>query len=211
MATNLIRLGLFILTSQALLSASCSKDKPRLCRGGYSFRITSEWVPQKQTYKVGDTLYLKSSFPTMLTDQINTSMIIDYSNAVGIGGSYIFYELDSVNRKVNGAVSKFDFLVVDGSIANGIIVPDEQKVISYRELNGTYSFQLKVIPKDKGIFTFFISDLSSRGIRGKNCTNAGFSNTLVNTNKNIHLFEHAMGRSPASQYETERIYCFRVE
>ena len=211
MATNLVKLGLLILASQVLFSTGCNKDKPRVCSEGYSFRITSEWLPQKQTYNVGDTLYLTSSFPATLTDQVNTSMTIDYRNSVGIGGSYIFYELDSVYRKVNGAVSKFNFLVVDGSISNGIIVPDEQKVISYNELNGMYSFTLKVIPKVRGLFAFSISDLPSRGIRGKSCTNANFYNTLVNINKNIQLFEKAMGRPPASQFETDKIYCFRVE
>ncbi|MEJ7822822.1 MAG: hypothetical protein WKF85_10900 [Chitinophagaceae bacterium] len=213
MGTNVLRIGLLITTVQFLFSASCNKDGTSCLstQATYSFVVTSEWSPQKATYNVGDTIFLTSTFPKKLTDQINPALIIDYSNSVGVGGSYAFYELDTIQNKVKGAVLKFDFIPSIGSISDGIIVPNEQKVINFLEATNNYTFNLKVVPKAKGIFAFYVSDLKSPGLRGKNCTNAGFKNTLTNSNKNLNLFQYAIGRTPASQYEIDRIYCFRVQ
>jgi hypothetical protein len=202
---------LLIIAIQFLLSSGCNKEGTRPCiNSGYIFSINSEWSPQNEVYNVGDTLYLISSFPKLLTNQV-TSNIIDYSDATEIGGSYVFYELDTTLRQVKGAIQKFDFFPSKGTIQNGIIVPNEQKLVAYAELANNYSFNCKIVTKAKGIYAFFISNLSCNGLRGKNCTNAGFTNTLTNTNKHISLFEYAIGRPPASQYEVDRIYCFRVQ
>ena len=212
MGINFLKVGLLITASQLLLSSGSNKDSTRPCvNAAYSFSISSEWSLQNEVYNVGDTLHLISTFPKTLINQINSSAIIDYSNATEIGGSYVFYELDSTQRQVKGAVSKFDFIPHIGTIGNGIIVPNEQKVVAYAELANNYSFNCKIVAKAKGIYAFFLSDLSCSGLRGKNCTNAGFTNTLTNTNKHINLFEYAMGRPLASQYEIDRIYCFRVQ
>jgi hypothetical protein len=85
------------------------------------------------------------------------------------------------------------------------------KDILYAELSSVYSFKAEMVAKAKGIYAVYISNLASKGIRGKNCTNAGFSNILTNSNKNINLFEYAMGQPPVSQFEIDRIYCFRVQ
>ena len=208
----MFKIGLLITATQFLLSSGCRKNKTTPCVfGGYSFAVTSEWNTQKEIYNVGDTIYLTSIFSKTLNDLVNPSININYSNSAGIGGSYAFYELDTILHQVKGAVSKFEFLPITGIISNGEIVPNEQKNILYAELTNTYSFYLKVVVKTKGIYAFFISNLSSNGIRGKNCTNAGFSNTLTNTNKNLNLFQYAMNRPPASQFEIDRIYCFRVQ
>lgn len=177
----------------------------------YSFSVTSKWTPQQEVYHIGDTLYLTSAFPKMLIDQINPAIKVDYSNSTGVGGSYAFYELDTIQHDVKGAVLKFEIIPIKGSVGNGIIVPNEQKTVNYLETGINYAFSIKVVLKVNGIFAFYISDLKSNGLKGKNCTNAGFSNTLTNSSKNINLFEYAMGRPPASQFEIERIYCFRVQ
>lgn len=44
-----------------------------------------------------------------------------------------FCELISTQRQVKGAVSKFDFIPHIGTIGNGIIVPNEQKVVAYAD------------------------------------------------------------------------------
>jgi hypothetical protein len=205
-------MGLLITAASFFVSSSCNKNDTKPClNGGYSFSITSEWSLQKEIYNIGDTILLSSNFSKTLTDIINPSLVINYSNSIGIEGSYAFYELDTINHQAIGAVSKFDFIPVNGSIKNGVIVPNEQKSITYIELTNNYSFVLKVVAKAKGIYAFFISNLISQGIIGKNCTNASFANTLTNTNKNVNLFQYAMNRPPASQFEIDRIYCFRVQ
>ena len=208
---NIIKIGLLITAAQFILGAGCRKASTPCVFGGYNFAVTSEWRPQKEIYNVGDTIFLTSTFPKILSDLVNPSLTIDYSNSTGIGGSIAFYELDTIQSKVLGAVSKLEFVPIIGLIANGNIVPAEQKSITYKETSTSYQFNLKIVLKSKGIYAFYISNLLSRGINGKNCTNAGFTNTLTNTNKNLNLFQYAMNRPPASQYEIDRIYCFRVQ
>ncbi|MGI8601000.1 MAG: hypothetical protein ACR2KB_17225 [Chitinophagaceae bacterium] len=211
MDIRIIKIGLLITAGQFLISAGCRKASTPCIFGGYSFAVSSEWSPQNEIYNVGDTILLTSTFPKTLSDLVNPSLAIDYSNSTGIGGSYIFYEFDTTQNKVKGAVAKLEFIPLIGVVNDGDIVPSEQKSITYKESSSNYQFKLKVVLKSKGIFAIFISDLLSRGINGKNCTNAGFSNTLTNTNNNLNLFQYAMNRPPASQYEIDRIYCFRVQ
>jgi hypothetical protein len=130
---------------------------------------------------------------------------------VGIVGNLTFFQFDTVLHEVIDAVNKFEFISRKGTIGPSPVNPNRFKDFYYQELNEYYAFQLDVVPKQKGIYAIYISNLLSNGLRGKDCTKASFSNTLNNSNKNIHLFEYAMNRPPASQYEIERIYCFRVQ
>lgn len=162
-------------------------------------------------YTIGDSLHLHSSFSKTLTDQVNTSWVVDYSNSVGIGGNITLYEFDTVLHKVIDAVNKFNYFVTRGTLNTSPLSPLNIKDVYYEELSTSYDVDLSILPTVKGIYAIYISDLYSNGLRGDDCTNAGFSNTLTNTNKNINLFEYAMNRPPASQFEIDRIYCFRVQ
>lgn len=209
---RIFKTGLPIIAVQFLLSSGCNKNSTTPCVfGGYSFTVSSEWSPQREIYNIGDTLNLTSAFPTTLIDQINTSLSVDYRNSVGIGGSLTIYKFDTILHEVVDAANEFNYNSVIGTIKNSDSKPSRIKDIFYSELSSSYNLKLNVIPKQKGLYAFFISNLLSNGLKGKNCTNAGFSNTLTNTNKNLNLFQYAMGRPPASQYEIDRIYCFRVQ
>jgi hypothetical protein len=206
-----LRLGLIFAFAQVFIFGQCNREpKPCPGGGGYAFLATAKWSPQQETYRVADTLFLTSSIPKILTDQINTSMVVDYSNSVGIGGNLTLYEMDTVARQLKDAAVKFEVTVGLGSVANNPDKPQRIKDFSFIEQSTIYHLQLKIIPKQKGLFVFFISNLGSSGIRGKNCSNANFDNTISNGNKNINLFIYAMGRPPASEFELDRMYCFRV-
>ncbi len=209
---NFLKIGILIFSCQFLLSSGCNKDDTKPCwSGGYSFSITSEWMPQKEIYNIADTITLLSTFSKTLTDQINTSLIIDYSNSVGIGGGITIYKLDTILHQPQDAAYEFEYFTVKGSISDSETKPLRIKNILYKELSSEYSLHIRLRPKEKGIYAIYISNLGSQGLLGQNCTNAEFNNILTNTNKNLSLFEYAMGRPPASQYEIDRLYCFRVQ
>ena len=63
--------------------------------------------------------------------------------------------------------------------------------------------------KTKGLFYIGVTNLGSQGLVGKDCTNAGFSMTVTNTNKNINLFQYALNYTPDAMLQ-KSIYCFRV-
>lgn len=204
--------GLLFAAILVLFSTACNKDKTKPClNGSYSFVVTSDWSPQQEIYQIGESLRLHSVFSKTLTDQVDTSITIDYGNSVGIGGNITIHQLDTVQHIVIDAANDFDYNVITGTISTSSTKPLRIKDINYQELSSTYEVDISIIPTTKGIYAIYISDLLSNGLRGDNCTNAGFSNTLANTNQNINLFQYAMNFSPTSAYETQRIYCFRVQ
>ena len=44
---------------------------------------------------------------------------------------------------------------------------------------------------EKRLFSIGISNLNSKGLRGKDFTNAGFNMIVTNSNKNLNLFQYA--------------------
>ena len=212
MGINIIKTGLLIIVTQFLLSSGCNKNKSSCLSASvaYSFNVTAEWKPQSEIYNIGDTMFIESTFPKKLTDQINTSMVVDYSNSLGIGGNLGIYELDTVQHQVKGAVSSFELSPVIGSISEGNIVPMEVKNISYKESNNSYSFKLRLISKTKGIFVIYTSDLLSMGLRGENCTKAGFTMTVTNGEKHENLWQYALQQVP-DEGQKKGMYCFRVQ
>ena len=162
-------------------------------QGGYSFEATSEWSPQRRICGVGDTLYLTSTIPKTLTDGINTSIVVDFSNSVAIGGGIGMGYVDTVQRIPVPGRSKFSFFAIMGTIGERAVAADQGPAFTYAEQPTSYVFKCGIICKERGIYVFSVSDLKSPGIRGKDCTNADFSITLTNSEKNLDLYEVATG------------------
>ena len=193
-----------------LCSSTCKKNQPKPCQSNvYAFQVSSIYTPDNNIFNLNDTIYINSEFPKNLTN-VSTSQIIDYSNATGIGGNITFFELDTIQKIVIPGLTNFSCYSIVGSIAPGSIRPDYILDNIYEEGQDLYKFKLRVVPKKKGIYVIFISDLLSIGIRYRDCTNASFINKFSNRQGGIQLFQFAMGRLPASQFEEERMFCFRV-
>lgn len=192
MAINLIKAVLLITAVQFILGASCNKDNPRQCSNSYVFQATSEWSPQQETYVTGDTLYLTSTIPKMLTDQINTSIVVDYSNSVGIGGDLSIIFLDSIARLARPGKDSFAFVSVVGTFIERNINREFGINILYVENATNYQFKGAIICKKKGMYGIGVQNLKSIGLRGKNCSNANFEMTVINTQKNLSIWENAL-------------------
>jgi hypothetical protein len=191
---------------------TCNKDYPAdpCANTGYSFAVTSEWSPQREVYRIGDTIVINASFSKSLTD-LRSNMSVNYLNANSIGGSLFIYELDSVQHILLGAIPKFNFVQIIGITS---AYPNNINIIkstAYTETANSYNFKLGVVAKSKGLYAIYLGDLRSSGIVGKDCSSAFFANTLTNTNKNLNLYQSAMNTLPTLQYEIDRFYCFRVQ
>ena len=54
------------------IGASGNKNDTSPCiNGGYSFAVTAAFIPQREIYNVGDTIFLTSSFPKTLLENIS--------------------------------------------------------------------------------------------------------------------------------------------
>jgi hypothetical protein len=209
---NIFKTGLLITAVQFLLSGSCNKDSTRPCAltTPYSFAVTSEFTPQKAVYNVGDTIFLVSTFPKTLTNLISNQQV-DYSNSVGIGGVFGLSVLDSVSRQPFAARDSFNISVIVGSISETNITINRNRLFqtNYQETTN-YDFKLRLVCKKKGVFMFSCDNLSSVGLRGKDCTNAGFNMTVTNSDKHFDLFQNSLG-TPMDALGAKVSYCFRVQ
>ncbi len=210
MVIKVIRIGLLITTAHFILGSSCTKNNSRPCRTGYSFNATSIWNPETETYTVGDTIILSSEISKTLNDSINPSLVINYSNAIAIGGGIGIGYLDTITRTAFPGRQYFDLVTVIGSLGETSVAPDQGPAFIYKETFDKYELKVGLICKQKGIYGFSVSDLKSPGIRGKNCTNAGFNMTVTNSDKHILLYQYALGFLPDAD-GLKRIYSFRVQ
>jgi hypothetical protein len=210
MAINFIRIALLITVVQFISSASCNKGSPRQCRNPYAFQATSEWNPQKRVYAVGDTLYLSSNLPKKLTDGISPFNVVDYSNSVAIGGAIGMGYVDTIQRIPVPGRKNFDFFPIKGTMGETSVAADQSLAFTYAEQPTFYGFRCGIICKQKGIYIFAMSDLKSPGIKGKNCTNANFGMILINSDKNLDLYE---GTTGITLYDDgrKRSFAFRVQ
>jgi hypothetical protein len=210
MDINILKIGLLITATQFLMASGCNKDGTRPCPSvtPYSFNVTSEFSPQREVYNVGDTIFFNSTFPKTLTNLIS-NQLVDYNNSVGVNGTLTFSNLDTLNRTVQDALNKFQILDFIGFTSSIQTVPNSGKMINFSEIT-TYQIKIGIILKNKGIFQLAVSDLFSKGLSGKDCTNAGFNMTVTNSNKNLNLFQYALGYTPDALLQ-KSIYCFRVQ
>ena len=209
MGTNFLKLVLLITATPILFGSSCNKDGSKPCQNApYGFDVTSEFSPQKEIYNIGDTIFLTSTFPKTLTNLISNQQV-DYSNSLGISGNFNMIKMDTVNKVAIEARNNFELINLIGTTTPISNSPNLGVNIFYVEETNNYNAKVGVILKSKGLFYIGVTDLSSQGLRGQNCTNAGFNMTVTNSNKNLNLFQYALGYSPDAML-ARYIYCFRV-
>jgi len=208
---RIYKIGLLITTTQLLLSSGCNKNSTSCMSSAttYNFNISSEWFPQAERYSVGDTIFLNSSFQKMLTDQINPAIIVDYSNSTGVGGNIFMYELDSINHQILAKASEFETIPFVGSVQPISANPEKGKDFYFDEQQ-MYLFKVGFKLKKKGIYLLYVSNCGSAGLRGKNCTKAGFAMSVTNSDKHYSLYQYALQQQP-DEIQRKVMYCFRVQ
>jgi hypothetical protein len=210
MGTNFLKLVLLITATPILFGSSCNKDGSKPCRNApYSFDVTSEFSPQKEIYNVGDTIFLTSSFPKNLTSIISNQQV-DYSNSLGISGNFNTLKMDTINKVSIEGLSNFKVVNLTGTSTAISNSPNLGVNIFFTEGANSYNAKFGLKLESKGLFYIGVTDLSSQGLRGQDCTNAGFNMTVINSNKNLNLFQYALGYSPDAML-AKYIYCFRVQ
>jgi hypothetical protein len=203
---------MFLVTAVSFIfGSSCNKDgsKPCTMLTPYNFNVTSEFTPQREIYSVGDTIFLKSIFSKVLINSISNQQV-DYSNSLGVVGNFKAIFMDTTNLIIQESLNKFSTYVFKGDQASIPNSPNSGLSIKYLEDSTTYEFIMSIKLLSKGLFYIGVTNLGSQGLQGKNCTNAGFNMTVINSNKNLHLFQYALGY-PADSMLANNIYCFRVQ
>ncbi len=208
---QILKIGLLITATQFLFANSCKKEggtKPCI-NSNYEFNVTSDFSPQKEIYNIGDTIYFTSTFPRQLINVLSQQQV-DYSNSVGIKGSINFLILDTTQQILSKANSKFEAISSIGIFLPSATIIEQDKLGIYIVESLNYQFKIGIKLREKGLYCIGALNLGSNGLNGQNCTNATFDMTVTNSNKNINLFQYALGYLPDALLQ-KSIYCFRVQ
>lgn len=202
---------LLIAAIPIFIAASCNKDGTKPClTTAYNFAVTSEWTPQKEVYKLGDTIYLNSSFPKTLID-LTGNYNVDYSNSIGIGGDISIAYLDTITHQALPARDSFIVLSITGNFIERLSNKNSGINFSYVESSANYQFKGGFVCKKKGIYGIGVDNLASQGLKGKNCTNASLGMSITNTDKHLYLHQYALGVNPNDAFLQQHGYDFRVQ
>jgi hypothetical protein len=212
MYKKLFKIGLLITATQFLLSSGCNNNGTKPCANdGYTFAATAFFTPEKEIYRVGDTIFLNSEFSKTLTDLINPSMTVNYSNSTAIVGDIRLYYLDTITRQPIPAKDSFLFVPIIGTFTERSNNQSAGINFKYIETPQSYQFKGGFICQKKGIYGFGVSNLESLGLAGKRCTNADFDMSVTNSNKHLHFHQYAIGADPNDPGLQKTGYDFRVQ
>ncbi len=178
----------------------------------YSFNATSQLIPDYDSIRTGDTIFLTSFIPQILKDQ-TTGVSVNYSNSKAIGSDLGVTRLENSNSIPIDAVSDFDYFSVIGTIYNNENVPSPNGVqqLTYEEINGHYELKIGIIAKTKGIYYFGIGNGYSNGRNdGHSCEKATFNIAMANTSQHVYYFINWNPNQTLDDVILQHLYCFKV-
>ena len=209
-----------------LLCWGCRKE----CRdadfgGAYQFVIPATLSPAKDTFRIGDTIYVSSVF----SDEVFERQTQNYYKLE----NWRFYPDTGVDRidfadtpLVRDALGSFDVIVpedFDYSIYN-YLSGDIALIGQYNYENGTYALEYAIVPQDTGLFYFFHAAFQSldedqnfpgrcpRVISNTNVElNGGAGNNIefLSASPDPHYNDWVLQR-PQQRFHDKGGYCFYV-
>lgn len=196
----------FLFSFVLIVNSGC----PKPCnQASLSFNITSRILPDYDSVHVGDTIFITSSFSTMLVDQIS-GQNINYNYGNDIGSTLSIAQLVKSNSVPVGAVNRFKYYTVFGSLYTANTPnPETVQQLTIQHVNGLYQLKIGLIPQDTGVYALGIGDGLSGN--GKNsCGKAAFSITFSNTDQHIYYYRNWRPDINLNTYGMSRLYCFKV-
>lgn len=199
-----------VLTCIILINNGC----PKSCiEANYTFSVNSQISPDRDSIKVGDTIYITSSFPVKLTDQ-NSGAEINYAEAKKIGSTLGVGRLVTGNAVPIDAVFDFNYIAIKGNVYNerSIPSPDGVQQLTYQESNSSYELKVGLIAKAKGVYVLGIGNGLSVGRKNsKNCEKAAFNISISNTSQHVYYYQIWRPGYTLTSSDLKRLYCFKVK
>ncbi len=183
MATKKFSIGILLITGMASIFSTCKKGGLGCANAIYSFNIPESVYPDKDSIKIGDTLFLNVNTPTLLADPVSGKMI-NYNNTANLGN--VITILKFKNNQTPGAVSDFDLKIING-FKVGSIEPSSEIEVTFAENNNAYTFLLSIVPKDTGRYVLTIGDAANVYRKNDKCTKANFNINFEQTNQHFYL------------------------
>lgn len=193
-----------------LIAASTFMQCHKPCNeSDHQFSINSNFLPEKDSMNVGDTLILTCVTSKIMYDEA-TNTDINFRNAQNFGSALVISDVSKFLSAKRGAVDSFNFILVMGEIyTDSNLDPNGTKQLKFSETNNNYELKANIIPMRKGVYIFSIGDNPSVFIQGKGkCGKASIEILNNNTNKHLYLFENSLGQ--LSVFHKKHSYCLKV-
>lgn len=173
---------IFILLAGVItITSSCGK----LCLTdtAFNFQISVKAYPDRDSIRIGDTIWLEINAPTSLQD-ISSKKIVDYSGTENLG-SAIGFERITIGNPIVSANS-FNYILITGiQVSN----PNTTQIREFLFVQSNYSFAFKlgIIPKEKGVFGIGFSNAANVYRNSNKCTKALFQINFESTRQHYYL------------------------
>ncbi len=207
MVINKLKIASIICLLGIALSG-CIKDLTCGFNNTYSFDITVQAYPDKDSIHIGDTIWFQMNSPVKLKDEI-LGDTINFSGAVNLGMNIGINKLVALEDSINWAANDFKYLPIYGTETPSI---DNNQFRLYlpAEINGEYKFLLGLIPIKTGVFEVGFSNPSHVFRKSDVCTKAAFTLNFTNTNQHQYYIKIVNPGYDPPIYQGGNAYFFKV-
>jgi hypothetical protein len=206
------RMLVVVILFTTTIGSTC-KNK-LICADNNTYTFINNYAkvyPDKDSIRVGDTLWTEIKMPTTLKDE-QTNVMVDFSDAVSVGNTLGIglFTGGSVNDPGStGAVDKFDYSVIMGQVINSSIL-NQKMQFTFAKINDSFFLKVRIISKAIGTYYLAISDDAGVHRRGDNCTKGSFEFRYANTDQHLYFYQNNRPGYIISEYEQRHMYCFKV-
>lgn len=178
-----IKKNLIVVLGISIIITLNSCGKKGCANTAYNFVVGVKAYPDKESIRLGDTLWFEINAPTNLTD-ITSNTTIDYSGAENLGSAIGFGRITN-NITVESA-DTFSYITKVGVPVSN---PNTTKIREFLfvQINKNYVFKLGIIPKEKGVFGVGFSNAANVYRSSDKCTKAAFKINFENTHQHYYL------------------------
>ena len=179
-------------------------------RTDYSFEGFFKAYPDRDSIRIGDTIWLETKIPVVSKDVISGEMI-NYTGAINLSTAIAFYELipGPGDPAPLDAANFFNYVLKKG-LARPSVDINYVREFRFVEEAGFYLFKLAIIPIKRGLFAIYPGDAANVYTKSNKCQKSSFSLTIKDTNQRIFLYEQSRPGYTASGYERSHMYVFKV-
>lgn len=197
---------IFSLLAMIICFSACS---PKSCvDASYHFTMNENFLPEKDSIRVGDTLWMNSSHSTTFID-LSSNKSVDFSNSL-LGSNIRILQFPEASTNVSGAVNNFIIVKIFGREIGNDNIPAENKGFYFEEINSNYTLKLGFVAKQKGIYVISVGNSLGVVQNNQGCSKADVEINNNNNNNHLYFYQNFFPGSTISDYTRTHVYCFKV-
>ena len=190
MATKTLTIVVLFIIAITSIYSTCKKGGLGCANTVYDFKISVHAYPDKDSIRIGDTIWFEVNAPTTLKDK-GTNSLINYSGTENLGSAIGFEKIIN-STTFKSSTNTFTYKLITGEETQNAN-PTLIKEYLFKEQSGNYVFKLGVIPKEIGIFGIVFSNATNVYRNIDKCTKASFEINFDSTNQHYYLNPNFQG------------------